>query len=232
MTRRVAALLLAALALAGCGGEAGDPGEATLWVTRDRGAEILVDARVDAGQTLIRALRGEAEVETRFGGRFVQSIDGLEGSLGSQRDWFWWVNGLEGDRSVAEYRLREGDVAWLDYRSWAEEERVPVVVGAFPEPFVHGWNGQVRPVVVRYEAGLAEDARRVAERLAADSVEPVGTAVPDDANLFVLAAGRSRFVAAQRSPGSGPDGAVVFTFAGDVDALLAGEVGRRRYSVP
>ena len=235
MVRPLVALaaLTAAVALAGCGGgtTAGD-GEATLWVTRDRGADLIVDARVAAGQTLLRALKSKADVETRYGGRFVQSIDGVEGSLAAQRDWFWWVNGIEGDRSVAEYRLRDGDVAWLDFRDWADAERVPVVVGAFPEPFVHGWNGKRRPAAVRYAPGLEDEARRVAEHLGAESVEQGGADAPADANVFLLDDGEPRFTAAERQPGSGAGGPVVVTFAGDVDELLAGEVGRRRNSVP
>ena len=35
---------------------------------------------------------------TRYGGRFLQSIDGIYGSLTGQRDWFFFVNGIEGDR--------------------------------------------------------------------------------------------------------------------------------------
>jgi hypothetical protein len=234
MTRRLLALLaVVLLAVAGCGGAGpGGDGEATLWVTRDRGEEVLLEARVDAGQTLLRALRSEADVETRYGGRFVQSIEGVEGSLAGQRDWFWFVNGIEGDRSAVEYRLRAGDVAWWDFRSWAEEDRRAVVVGAFPEPFLHGWDGDVRPVAVRYERGLAADARRIGERLRAASVEPAGTQVDGDANLFELENGSPRLVAAERTPGSGAGAPIVFTFAGDVDALLDGRIGHRAYAVP
>jgi hypothetical protein len=231
--RRLVPLLLAALlAVAGCrGGEDGAAGQATLWVTRDRGSTVLVDARVDAGQTLLRALRSQADVDTRYGGRFVQAIEGVEGSLSNRRDWFWFVNGIEGDRSAVEYRLRAGDVAWWDFRAWEGQERAPVVVGAFPEPFVHGWNGEVRPAAVRYAPGLAAAARRVATRLGADSVEPEGASVAEDANLFRLAAGAPRFTASERMPGAGAGSPVVFTFAGDVDALLDGDFGRREYAV-
>jgi hypothetical protein len=233
MLRRVVPLLLAAaLAVAGCGGGTGGDGEATLWVTRDRGRQVLVDAQVDAGQTLLRALRSQADVDTRYGGRFVQSIEGVEGSVGSQRDWFWYVNGVEGDRSAAEYRLRDGDVAWWDYRSWADTERVPVVVGAFPEPFVHGFNGHVRAAAVRYAPGLATDARRIATRIGATSVEPRGVPADRDANVFLLVHGPQRFDAAERTSGSKAGAPVVFTFSGDVDALLVGRLATRRYSVP
>ena len=232
MARTVAALLLAVLALAGCGGEEGAAGEATLWVTRDRGADVLVDAKVDAGQTLLRALRSEVDVETRYGGRYVQAIEGVEGSLADQRDWFWFLNGIEGDRSAAEIRLRAGDVAWFDYRGWEGDGRQPVVVGAFPEPFLHGWNGRVRPAAVRYAPGLEQAARRVAERIGAASVEPRGRPVAADANLFVLDGGSPRFAAGERQEGAGAGSPVVFMYAGDVDDLLEGDAWRMRYALP
>jgi len=69
----------------------------------------------------------------------VQSIDGVEGSLSGQRDWFFFVNGIEGDRSAAEVTLHAGDVEWWDYRHWTGATMsVPVVVGAYPQPFVRG----------------------------------------------------------------------------------------------
>ena len=229
--RRAVALLLAAFALAGCGG-AERNGTATLWVTRDRGTVVMVDAKVAAGQTLIRALRSKTDVETRYGGRFVQAIDGVEGSLAKRHDWFWLVNGLAGDRSAAEYRLRAGDVAWWDYRDWSRDADLAVVVGAFPEPFLHGYGGKVRPVAVEYALpSQRDDARALARRLHARSVSLRGRTVASDWNLFVLDkhAG-TRFVARQRTPG-GPSSPVVVRFSGDVRRLLDGAY-RHRFSVP
>jgi hypothetical protein len=192
--RRVLAALAVLVLLAGCGGAGGEEGTAQLWVTRDRGAELLVDADVEAGQTLLRALAAEADVETRYGGRYVQSVNGIEGSLTDQRDWFWFVNGYEGDRSAASYTLRDGDVAWIDYRAWAREGEARVVVGAFPEPFVHGYEGKTRQAVVRFE-GSRTRATRFARMIGADSIEPVGTPVPGGANVLELRRGPSRATA-------------------------------------
>lgn len=236
--RRLAGLALVALALAGCGGAgpAAADGSARLWVTRDRGEVLLVDARVAAGQTLLRALRSRTEVDTRYGGRFVQAIDGLAGDVSAQRDWFWFVNGLAGDRSAAEYRLRDGDVAWWDYRSWADDaEELQVVVGAFPEPFLHGYDGRVRPAAVRFRGDrLRGDAKRIGEAIGAASVAAAGAPVPDDAHLLRLVDGPERLRAELRERGTGPTGAVVVTFAGDVDGLLAGPDGpyARQFEVP
>lgn len=222
--------LLVALALAGCGGvgpSAAD-GSAQLWVTRDRGDDVLLDADVPAGQTLLRALKSETNVSTRYGGGFVQAIDGVEGSARHHRDWFWFVNGLAGDRSATSYRLRDGDVAWWDYRDWSgDAATLEVVAGAFPEPFLHGFDGRKRATAVRYAPGLHEGAEQVAQALGTDDVASAGRAIPADANLFELVSGTPHLTAAMRSPGSGPTGAVRFSFAGSVDRLLAGDFAQR-----
>lgn len=225
MTRRgLAAAFLVSVLLAGCGGSAGgEEGTATLWVTRDRGAEVLVETEVDAGQTLMRALAAEADVETRYGGRYIQSVNGISGSLEQQRDWFWFVNGYEGDRSAAEYRLTDGDVAWVDYRGWQREGEARVVVGAFPEPFVHGYGGGVHESVVRYEPSMRERAFELAGEIGTQAVEPLGTAVPPGANVLEVRAGGPSATAELLGERAGDP--VRFVLRGDPELT-------RRYSVP
>ena len=92
-------------------------------------------------------------------------MNGVEGSLDEQRDWFYFVNGIEPDHGGAEVKLRPGDVLWWDYRDWREETRRPVVVGAFPEPFLHGWDGKRRPAEVRAPAELDDEAAALLETL-------------------------------------------------------------------
>lgn len=136
---RIAGVVLLALALTGCGGT-GTHGTATLWVTRDRGAHVLFSGSVPAGLTAMQALERKQHVTTRYGGRFVQSIDGVQGDASSQHDWFYFVDGVESDVGATDVKLRPGDVEWWDYRSWqGAGMSVPVVVGAFPDPFVHGF---------------------------------------------------------------------------------------------
>jgi hypothetical protein len=221
MPARLALLLAVGAALvAGCGAEqqldSGSGETATLWVTRDRGSEVLIEAQVAAGQTVLQALHGQADVETRHGGRFVQAIDGLAGSLADGRDWFFFVNGLAADRGASEYRLRPGEVAWWDYRRWAGEDEVHAVVGAFPEPFVHGYDGEVRAAVVTFERPDQEDAARsLARVIGAERVVRAGRA-PPDANVLALADGPERFTATAEHGVHGP---VRFELAGDAAAL-------------
>ena len=114
--RRLLGLVCAALALAGCGLGPGEEreGGAELRVTRDFGHELLAEATSEAvreDETVMRFLQSEREVETRYGGKFVQAIDGLAGSgpVG-RRDWCYFVNGIEGDVGAADFELSPHDV--------------------------------------------------------------------------------------------------------------------------
>jgi hypothetical protein len=172
----------------------------------------------------MRALAAETDLETRYGGRFIQSVNGIEGNLSSQHDWFWFVNGYEGDRSAASYRLRDGDVAWIDYRGWQREGEARVVVGAFPEPFLHGYDGKHRPAVVRYQgARQARRAMRLAGSIGAGSVAPLGTPAPDGANVFELRAGPDEARAELLGESAGDP--VRFVLSGQLDLV-------RKYSIP
>ena len=81
----------------------------------------------------------------------MQSIDGLAGDRAAQRDWFYYVNGIEADVGAQDYGLSSGDRIQWDYHSWRATMRVPAIVGAYPEPFVHGYRGKRLPARVECE---------------------------------------------------------------------------------
>jgi hypothetical protein len=199
--RLAAAALAAAGLLAGCGA-AGPGGHATLWVTRDRGRQVLMVRTVPAGLTAMQALDRVADIKTAYGGRYVQSIDGIDGSAAAMRDWFYFVNGIDADRGAAEYRLHAGDVEWWDYRSWAREPDIPVVVGAFPEPFVHGYGGSTHPAAVRYsDPGARPAAETIGRLIHARSVAPARRAVPRGWSTFTIRLSRGQFAATGSADG-------------------------------
>ncbi len=171
------ALLLALSLLAGCGlGEGAEkPGEgAQLRVTRDFGRELLSSGSQEElreGSTAMRLVQARNDVKTRYGGRFVQSIDGLEGGgSGGSVDWFYFVNGIEADVGAAEYELSPGDVVQWDHRNWRGTPDVKAIVGAFPQPFTGGTEGKRRPV--RVECGGADEACRTVKRALRDADVP------------------------------------------------------------
>jgi len=127
-------------------------------VTTDRGAHVVFSGPVPAGSDGIRTVQSTLKVTTRYGGRYLQSVNGIAGSLTHQRDWFFFVNGTEGDRSAAEVTIHSGDVLWWDYRSWnGATMHVAVVAGAYPKPFL----GQSTSVVSSDGALAAKIAKQV-----------------------------------------------------------------------
>jgi hypothetical protein len=200
--KRRAAATLAVLALvsAGCYSKskpAPAPGKptASISVTRDFGTRRLLDRTVAPGQSVMTALRGIARIDTRYGGRFVQSIDGISGSLRRAKDWTYFVNGLESRVGASDVTLHAGDRVWWDFHAWADLPTVPVVVGSFPEPFVHGTGRPQRQVQVR-GSGALRDALRAAGARVGSTRSRWRVLVGSDASLRSDAAYR----AATRSP--------------------------------
>jgi hypothetical protein len=198
---RLAALLCVVLSAAatGCGFGAGEErgGDAVeLRVTRDFGHEQLGTARIDSvreDETVMRMLRSEFDIDTRFGGRFVQAIDGLEGAGASgERDWFYWVNGVEASVGAAELELSPGDRVQWDRRDWGATMRVPAIVGAYPEPFVHGLEGKRRPVRVECESAESEACREAHTALEEVGASPSGASLgaPGTETIIRLAVAR------------------------------------------
>jgi len=98
----------------------------------------------------MRLLERNATVTTRYGGGFVESIDGRSGGseAGQPDDWFFYVNGLQAGKGAAATKVRDGDHVWWDRHVWAATERIQAVVGSFPEPFLDGYGGKRYPTRV------------------------------------------------------------------------------------
>jgi hypothetical protein len=144
-------------------------------VTRDFGGRQLhrlAGLKVQGQETVMSLLMRNYSVGTRFGGGFVESIDGLSGGqeAGQPVDWFYYVNGVEAGMGAAATNVHPGDHIWWDHHDWSQTEHIPAVVGSFPEPFLNGLAGKRLPVRVEC-ASVAEYAcQTVTTRLRAYGV--------------------------------------------------------------
>jgi hypothetical protein len=197
---KLVAILGLALVLAGCGGGGRGHGTATLWVTRDRGSQVVFAGSVPAGLDAIQVVERRLKLTTRYGGRYVQSIDGVAGSLAAQRDWFYFVDGIEGSRSAAEVTVHPGDVVWWDYRHWTPATaEIPAVVGAYPQPFLgHGTTTVDAPDravarrLARQVHGVVDSPKPTRNRIVVDPKLPPGTArIRPSGGGFTLELGRT-----------------------------------------
>ncbi len=240
----IVGLALAALlaGAAGCGLGAGPgTGGVSLVVTRDFGDVRVGGARADqvpGSETVMRFLARSFSVQTRYGGGFVQAINGLSGQYGSGRrvDWFYYVNGIEAEKGAAAFPLHRGDRVWWDRHDWSAAQRVPAVVGSFPEPFLHGREGRRLPTRIDCAPDAAAACAMVARRLRAAGV-PAGQAAlgttfdPDTLRVVVGPWSAARTDPAARQVESGPVASGVyarFDAAGRRLALLDANGRARR----
>lgn len=114
--------------------------------------------------------------------------------------------------------------------------REPVVVGAFPEPFLHGFGGKTLPARVVYLLpDQREDAVKLAELIGGRAIGSLPQAARARLNVLVLepaGPGTGPRLLAGQQHGAGPGAPVFFRFRGDPDLLLEDPpFGRFRYQV-
>ena len=219
----LALLAACALVVGGCGVGKGPAkgGDVTLLVTRDYGTQTLGQVGpgpVEGAETVMRMLQRNFAVDTRYSGRFVQSIEGLAGGTDDGRpvDWFFYVNGVEADRGSADVKVQPGDRIWWDRRDWGTAQRVPAVVGSYPEPFRNGINGSRWPTRVECVEGDEDgECQAVADKLSGVGIQAFKALVGTEGgntNLRVIVGPWSKvaFDRAGRQLDEGPGASGVF----------------------
>lgn len=114
----VACLLV--VPLSGCQSTPSGQIEVRVIVTQDN-STLMLDKLVtlDDGSTAMDALQRVATVETKYGGGFVGAIDGVRSQYpGTNKDWFYYVNGVSPNKGAAAYILHDGDVVHWDFHEW------------------------------------------------------------------------------------------------------------------
>ena len=178
--RPVLAATLGALAIGGCGLGAG-PGtsDVTLNITRDFGSHPVgqvVEKKVPGAETVMRLLESHFKVSTRYGGGFVESVGPYSGTS-SQRDWFYYVNGIQAPYGAASTRVHKGDHIWWDLHDWHATQSIPAVVGSFPEPFSTGIKGQRLPTVLDCASNVTVACNEVGRELGREHITYAGASL-------------------------------------------------------
>lgn len=220
---------MALAVLAGCGlGPGAGTGDVNLNVTRGFGAHTVgavTRSQVPGSETVMRMLERALPVKTRYGGGFVESIDGFSGG-GPHLDWFYYVNGVEAAAGAATTAVHRGDRIWWDLHDWSATDTVPAVVGSFPEPFVHGVGGKRLPVTIECGAHVQAACDRVSSTLSGLHVplasQLIGTGSGSDTIGVVIAPWREiEAVVAAGLIAHGPSASGVYArFAGQGGSSL------------
>ena len=145
----VLALAMAGAALSGCLSKKPGSDEMALTVTRDFGAESLIDLEHEN----VPEPPGLAEIFQRYANlRHKESL---------------FVNGIVAREDAADLVIHGGDHVWLDQHNTNVTDVIPAVVGAFPEPFIHGVDGKRLPVRVECDDPRSGPCAAVADKLVA-----------------------------------------------------------------
>jgi hypothetical protein len=171
MSRRISSLVATALAaatLAGCGlGPGPGTGGVSLTVTKDFGGHPVAavgEKKVPGAETVMRMLERHLHVGTKYGGGFVEAIDGSAGT-GDRTDWFYYVNGIQAAKGAATTAVHRNDRIWFDLHDWQATNSIPAVVGSFPAPFTNGIGGKRLPTTIECGSDVGAACTQVAREL-------------------------------------------------------------------
>ncbi len=179
-----ALLLFTVTALCACSAQPPqEAGTATVRVvvTHNFGQELIFDktVEVEAGICALDALKQVADVETAYGGGFINAINGVRSGYTrehhAQKDWFLYVNGILTNVGALNYSLHPDDIEHWDFHDWGFHTFIPAIIGDFPEPFGHGYKDVVYPTMIAYQDGWEGDAKHIASRLNQLGVDSVFT---------------------------------------------------------
>jgi len=173
----------------------------TVVVTQDFGRELILEQKIEieADTSAMAALQVVADVVTKYGGGFVNSINGIsskyEGGNKSKKDWFFYINGIASNLGARDYILRDGDVEHWDFRVWSYHQFIPAIISDFPQPFQSGYQDNLKLTSLVYEEAFSAEAEALAKKLEEYGVTEV-SAVPYDllsdeakenSNLIIIA---------------------------------------------
>lgn len=155
-------------------------GEVTLMVTRDFGKEYIFNEHIklDSRKSVMDLLNQHLDVQTAYGGGFVNSINGLESGYTNtadkeKLDWFYFMNGIMTNVGATEYFPAKGDVIWWDYHAWGNIPFTPAVIGSFPQPFLNGYQGKNPGTLILFGQGCQDLAETLADYLKSVGVKEV-----------------------------------------------------------
>ena len=177
--------LLVVTTLLGCSEQIPDETSTELTVqvavTTDFGGDVLLDETIEVprGTSVKDALLQVADIETKYGGGFVQSINGVQSQFPVKKDWFLYINGLSSNIGAEDYKLSDGDDILFDFHDWRFRMFIPALIGNVPEPFLHGYQGELHPTAIVYDDGFEKIARDLESSLFKLGVADISTKSTD-----------------------------------------------------
>src|SRR4030043_1351019 len=170
----------------------------TIIVTKDFGKELLLEKTITVAPDIsaLEASKQVAEIETKYGGGFVSSINNVSSSYpNTQYDWFFYVNGFLSKKGASNYMIMNGDSITWDYHRWDVSQFQSAILGSYPKYLTNGYSGEISATIIAYETEFATEAdnlRKILnEKFKADvkskTINELSEIEKSSSNLIILA---------------------------------------------
>ncbi len=184
-----AMVMVAIIVLAGCSGKFGTTATkgspdavehndafSSVIVTSDFGNRLHLqeDIVINPKTSALEGLQRTTDVDTKYGGGFIDDISNIRDQHdGNDLDWFIYINGIQSKSGAGSYTLKSGDIQRWDLHDWSYRQFTPAIIGDFPEPFVHGYNGKIWPTLVVYQEAFQTEASDIVANLSQFGVQDI-----------------------------------------------------------
>lgn len=172
--------------------------EVNIAITENFGRELVQEnaITISSGSSALDALKSVSQIETKYGGNFVTSINGIKSGFPEDHyDWFFYVNGFLAKEGASSYIIRNGDSIQWDYHTWESEYHQSAIIGDYPKYFINGYAGDKSPTVIVFENEFLDEASKIKGRLFNEyeinvTMKPIETISVDEkskSNVIILA---------------------------------------------
>lgn len=171
----------------GCNESIGNNGMVEIITSKNFGAEILSNKSLEIADrtTVLDVMEEDYEIETAYGGDFVNGIDGLESGFTNQKDrkkvdWFYYINGILAQVGSGDYELTEGDLVIWDYHYWDQPAYLNSIIGAYPMNFINGYSGNILSTSIFYTDGYDAQGNKLKAFLRDEGVSNISVSTVNE----------------------------------------------------
>jgi len=172
--------------------------EVNIAITENFGRELVQEntIKISSGSSALDALKSVSQIETKYGGSFVTSINGIKSGFPEDHyDWFFYVNGFLAKDGGSSYIIRGGDSIQWDYHNWESEYHQSAIIGDYPKYFINGYAGSKSPTIIVFENEFLDEASKIRDRFFDKyeinaTMKPIETISADEkskSNVIILA---------------------------------------------
>ncbi|WFD10711.1 DUF4430 domain-containing protein [Tepidibacter hydrothermalis] len=127
----------------------------------------------------------EENLELKLEKGFTNSINGLKAESNNKKKlgWFYYVNGNLAQVGPKDYYINPEDSIIWDLHDWGNEIYISSIIGAYPNNFTKGYEGNVLKGEIRYSKEFKEDSENIAKFLKSEGLQELDQRELDDKDI-------------------------------------------------